>query len=477
MDMPRPAITSVRPFPLRLFSFLLAVFAGVLLCFSASIVPVSAAVSEQVADYTLPNGLKVILVENHKAPLVTFQVWYRVGSRNEAWGKTGLSHMLEHMMFKGTEKVGPEEFSRIIEQNGGDDNAFTSSDYTAYFENMSADRIEIPIGLEADRMGSPVLREEDFKTERSVVMEERRLRTDDSPKAVLVEQVEATAFQAHPYHWPVIGWMQDIARFTVEDLRAYRKTYYVPRNAIVVVVGDFKKETVLPLIEKAFGSIPAGVEPDQAVNQEQPQLGERRVVVRKEAQIASVVKTYHVPNLKDSDGYVLEVIEALLSAGESSRLTKTLVREKQLALSAGASNQLISRDPNLFSVSADVMPGKTIDQVEKALDEQMTALRKTPVGARELEKAKNQLESSFVFGQDSLFYQGMLLATYEVVSTWRDIDRYIPAIRAVSAEDVRRVAEKYLVSSNCTTGILLSIPSARKKPAAPGSLTNGNIVR
>ena len=464
--------------PINLFSSLFTVFAGVFVFFmSFAAPPAFAALSEHVSDVTLPNGLKVILLENHKAPLVTFQVWYRVGSRNEVWGKTGLSHMLEHMMFKGTQKVGPGEFSRIIEQNGGNDNAFTSSDFTAYFENMSADRLPIPVRLESDRMEALLLREEDFGTERSVVMEERRLRTDDNPKAVLLEQVEAAAFQLQPYHWPVIGWMQDIARFTIEDLRAYRKIYYSPTNAIVVVVGDFRKEAVLPLIEQAFGPIPAGTAPDQHRDEEQPQIGERRVVVRKEAQLASVVKAYHVPNLKNPDAYVLEVIEALLSAGESSRLARTVVREKQLALTADADNQLTSRDPNLFTVSADVMPGKRVEQVEDALNEVIIALQQSLVGARELTKAKNQLESAFIFAQDSLFYQGMLLATYEVASSWADLDKYVPSIRAVSAEDVRRVAKKYLVPTNCTTGVLMPVPSAKQRPVAPGSPAKENIVR
>ena len=184
-----------------------------------------ASLKEQVFETVLPNGLKVILLENHKAPLVTFQVWYRVGSRNEVWEKTGLSHMLEHMMFKGTEKVGPEEFSRIIQENGGNDNAFTSHNYTAYFENLSADRVQVAIDLEADRMQNLMLREEDFRTERMVVMEERRLRTDDNPQAVLTEQIMATAFQTHPYHWPIIGWMEDIARFTLEDLASHTRFF------------------------------------------------------------------------------------------------------------------------------------------------------------------------------------------------------------------------------------------------------------
>ena len=194
-----------------LFFFLLASFA-------------EAGLKDQVVETTLANGLKVILLENHKAPLITFQVWYRVGSRNEEWGKTGLSHMLEHMMFKGTAKVGPEEFSRIIQENGGNDNAFTSDDFTAYFENLSADRVQVSIDLESDRMQNLVLREEDFRTERMVVMEERRLRTNDNPQAFLLEQVEAAAFQVSPYHWPTIGWMEDIVRFTLDDLKNYYRT-------------------------------------------------------------------------------------------------------------------------------------------------------------------------------------------------------------------------------------------------------------
>src|SRR4030043_335368 len=220
-------------------------------------VPLSeAGLKDQVFETLLPNGLKVILLENPKAPLVTFQVWYRVGSRNEACGKTGLSHALEHMMFKGTEKVGPEEFSRIIQENGGNDNAFTSRDYTAYFENLSADRVQVAIDLEADRMQNLVLRDEDFRTERMVVMEERRLRTEDNPQAVLIEQIMATAFQIHPYRWPIIGWMEDLAGLTLDDLKEYYRTYYNPANAFLVAVGVFRKEELLPRIEMAFGLIP-----------------------------------------------------------------------------------------------------------------------------------------------------------------------------------------------------------------------------
>ncbi len=422
------------------------------------------ALTEKVSETVLANGLKVILLENHKAPLVTFQVWYRVGSRNEAWGKTGLSHMLEHMMFKGTKKVGPEQFSRIIQENGGNDNAFTSHDYTAYFENLSADRIKVAVDLEADRMRNLVLREQDFRTERMVVMEERRLRTEDNPQAFLLEQMEAAAFAVSPYHWPTIGWMEDIRRFTLADLKAYYRTYYNPANAFLVVVGDFKKEELLPRIEKAFGSHPGRVKPDQKRDEEPGQSGERRISVRKEARLPFLARGYHVPNLTNRDSYVLEVIAAILSGGKSSRLYQDLVREKRLALEADADNSLLSHDPRLFYLSAVPMPGKDTAEVEKALDEEIARLQKETVGADELEKAKNQIEAAFVYGQDSLFFQAMLLAQHEITVGWKRLDDYLPEIRKVTADDVRRVAGKYLVRENSTTGILIPLPPKEGKP-------------
>jgi zinc protease len=428
-------------------------------------------------ETVLPNGLKVILLENHKAPLVTFQVWYRVGSRNEAWGKTGLSHMLEHMMFKGTEKIGPEEFSRIIQESGGNDNAFTSHDYTAYFENLSSDRVQVAIGLEADRMQNLLLREEDFRTERMVVMEERRLRTDDNPQAVLTEQVMATAFQVQPYHWPIIGWMEDIARFTLEDLKTYYKTYYNPINAFLVVVGDFKKEELLPKIEKAFGSYPKGVAPNQEKDKDPPQLGERRIFVKKEAQLPFLVMGYHVPNLREPDSYVLDVIATILSGGKSSRLYQDLVREKRLVLSADADHSLISRDPNLFTLSADLLPGKEVAEVEKAFDQEIERLQKEQVGKQELEKAKNQIEASFVFGQDSIFYQAILLAQHEIAFNWRAIDDYLPSIRKVTPEDIQRVAKKYLIPDQRTVGILIPLPPKEGKPLPEGGPIKERMIK
>jgi zinc protease len=436
-----------------------------------------AALREHVYEKVLDNGLKVILLENHKAPVVTFQVWYRVGSRNEQWGRTGLSHMLEHMMFKGTKKIGPEEFSRIIQENGGNDNAFTSNDYTAYFENISSDRVQVPISLESDRMQNLVLREKDFGTERMVVMEERRLRTDDDPQAYLREQLNAAAFQISPYHWPIIGWMEDIKRFTLEDVRAYYHTYYNPSNSFLVVVGDFKKDNLLPEIEKYFGSIPKGTPPDQKRDKDGPQLGERKIFVKKEAQLPYLLMGYHVPNLTSPDSYVLEVIAEILSSGKSSRLYKELVHDKQLVLDADADNSLLSHDPDLFAFSAEPLPDKNVTEIEKALDKEIERLKTEPVSAHELQKAKNQIEAAFIYGQDSLFYQAMLLARYEIDLSWRSIDDYLPSIRKVTQEDIMRVAKKYLISDNRTVGILIPIPPKKEQTMPAGIPTQERMVR
>jgi zinc protease len=434
-------------------------------------------IAERVSETVLPNGLKVLLLENHKAPVLTFQVWYRVGSRNEAWEKTGLSHLLEHMMFKGTKRFGPEQFSRIIQENGGNDNAFTSSDYTAYFENLSADRVGVAVEMEADRMANLLLREEDFRTERLVVMEERRMRTDDDPQAALQEQLQATAFQQQPYHWPVIGWMEDIRRLSLKDLEEYYRTYYNPVNAFLVVVGDFKKEDLLPQIEKAFGAIPRGAPPDQEKSLDPPQLGERKIVVKKEAQLPFLLMGYHVPNLREPDSYVLEVIATLLSNGKSSRFYRDLVRERELVLSAEAEHSLLSRDSGLFLISAEPLPGKEVAQVKKALEQELERLRREPVPAPELEKVKNLIAASFLTAQDSLFFQSMLLAQFEIASSWRAVDDYLPSIQKVTPEDIQRVANQYLIPDRRTTGVLTPLPPSKEARTAPGFSIKSKTVR
>ncbi len=436
---------------------------------AAQISHAAAADREKPAEYILDNGLKVILLENHKAPVVTFQVWHRVGSRNETWRKTGLSHLLEHMMFKGTPTVSGQDFSRIVQENGGNYNAFTSSDYTAYFETMSADRIGVAIKLEADRMRNLVLRDEDFHTERMVVMEERRQRTEDNPKAYLVEQLHAAAFVEQPYHWPIIGWMDDLKRLKLEDLRTYYERYYSPANSFLVVVGDFNKEKMLPAVKAAFGSYPAGEATPRTQFSDPPQSGERRIYVKREARLPAVIQAYKVPNIRDPDSYVLDLIEGILSTGKSSRLYRKLIREEKIALTVDAANPLLSVDPDLFMISAECLPGRTTQEAEKAIDAEIARLQSEPLGERELAKAKNQIEAAFVFSQDSLFSQAMLLARYEVALDWRLLDKYVPSIRKVTAEDIMRVAKKYFTPETRTTAVLVPSPVPESKaPALPG---------
>ncbi|MFQ5656212.1 MAG: M16 family metallopeptidase [Candidatus Methylomirabilales bacterium] len=410
----------------------------------------------KVFETTLENGLKVLLLEEHKAPVVTFHIWYRVGSRNEQPGHTGLAHLTEHMMFKGTTNVGSQHFSQRVRRNGGRDNAFTSQDYTGYFVTIAADRIGLPLELEPDRMVNLLLDPDEVGRERSVVMEERRLRTEDDPTRSLWEEVGAVAFKAHPYGSPVIGWMKDIQQLSREDLRAFYKKYYVPNNAVLVVVGDFDRDNLLPKIKKAFGSIPRGPEPPPVRSIEPPQRGERRVVLqRPDAQLPSVIATYHVPNLTDPDSYALEVLEVILSGGRSARLHRKLIYEGRLALSAGAYYARVSTDPELFNLYCSPLPGKTVEEMEKALYAEIEQLKTDLVSPRELQKAKNQIEASFIFSQDSVFSLARQLASYEIVAGWRYWQAYLPGIRGVTREDIRRVAHKYLSAENRTVGILV----------------------
>jgi zinc protease len=408
-----------------------------------------------VTEKVLPNGLKVLLKEEHKAPVVTFQIWYKVGSRNECLGKTGMSHMLEHMMFKGTKKHGPKTFSQIVQQNGGNDNAFTSRDYTAYFETFAADRIGIALDLESDRMRGLLLDPKALQSEREVVKEERRMRTEDDPVNAMEEQMMAVAFSAHPYQWPVIGWMADISSFARDDLFKHYHTYYEPNNSTIVVVGDFNTRTLLPRIEKYFGTIPRGPEPPVVRAVEPAQRGEKRVVVKKQAELPAVFMGYKAPTIQDPDSFALNVLQGILASGKSSRLYRSLVYEQQIALYAGGDYADVSKNPNLFTVYAGVMPGKTTEEVERALSREIDAFKTVPVSDEELRRAKNQIEASFVMSQDSNFYQAMLLGQFESVASWKLLGTYVDRIRAVTKEDVMRVAKKYFSEDSRTVGILI----------------------
>lgn len=418
--------------------------------------------SSEVKETILPNGLKVLTLEDHKAPVATFQVWYKVGSKNEPVGKTGISHILEHMMFKGTKKYGPSELSKIVQKNGGNDNASTSMDYTNYFENIASDRIDLCLDLESDRMINLLLDPNEFLSERDVVAEERRMRYEDDPQSTMYEELMAAAFKSHPYRWPVIGWMSDIKSITRDDLYNYYRTYYTPNNAAIIAVGDFDTEKLLKKIEATFGSISERPIPHEHNFIEPAQMGEKRVIIKKEAQLPYIAIAYHAPNLKDPDSYPLEVLSLILSGGKSSRLYENLVYKKQMVLYAGGDYAGLHKDPHLFLLYASVAPQKKIEEVEAALYEEIEKLKNEPVTDRELEKAKNQTESSFIMAQDSIFYQGMLLGQYEILGDWRLKDHYLEGIRRVTKEDIQRVAKKYFTEDNRTVGILIPLPPKGK---------------
>jgi len=408
-----------------------------------------------VQEFVLDNRLKVLLLEDHKSPAVTFQVWYRVGSRNEKDGKSGLSHFLEHMMFKGTPSIKPEEYSRIIAKNGGRSNAFTTSDVTVYFATMSRDKIGIELEMEADRMANALLGDTYFEPEKKVIQEERRLRTDDKPVAALDEVTSAVAYTVHPYRRPVIGWMDDIQNLSRQDLVDHYKLYYAPNNAFIVIAGDFSTEEILPKIKAAFEKIPRGPEPPKVRAEEPPQRGERRVFLKKEAELPFVMMFYHAPNLKSPDNFALDLLTVVLAGGRSSPLYHDLVYQKRLARSVDANYSSVSMDPGGFSITAQLMPGKEPPEVEREIDTLVDKIKSELISERDLQKAKNQVESSFIFAQDSIFGQAMKIGSYEANGGWRQMDQYIDGIRRVTREDIQRVAREYLDRDRRTVGMLI----------------------
>ncbi|MBI4691796.1 MAG: insulinase family protein [Nitrospirae bacterium] len=417
--------------------------------------------STGVKEYKLDNGLKVLIIEDHKAPIATFQVWYRVGSRNEPAGKSGLSHLLEHMMFKGTPKYGSKEFSKIVQKDGGVDNAFTTKDYTMYYQTLASDRIGLSIDLEADRMQNLMLDSKEVTAERSVVMEERRMRYEDDPQNSLYEEVMAAAFRSHPYHWPVIGWMSDIASIERNDLYNHYRAYYSPDNAVIVAAGDITADDIIKRIKISFGNIPAVTDRRPVTSKENEQKGEKRITLKKEAELPYMIAVYHTPSFPADDSYALEVLGMILSGGKSSRIYRSLVYEKKIALNAYADYSGHSKDPYLFFLAATASPGKEIRDVENSLYDEIEKIKKESPSELEVQKAKNQIEASFIMGQDSIYFQAEIAGMFEMLGEWKLKEQYIGGIRRVKPEDVSRVAKKYLDEDNRTVGILIPVKSER----------------
>ena len=413
----------------------------------------------QVQEVVLDNGLKVLLLEDHKSPSVTFQVWYRVGGRNEKDGKSGLAHFLEHMMFKGTPTTKPEEYSRIIAKNGGQSNAFTSNDVTVYFATMSREKINIELELEADRMANALLGNTYFEPEKKVIQEERRLRTEDNPASALSEVASAVAFTIHPYRRPVVGWMEDIQNLTRQDLVDFYKLYYAPNNAFIVVVGDFSTDEILPKIRAAFEKIPRGAEAPKVQVTEPEQRGERKVFLKKEAELPFILQFYHAPNLKSPDSFALDVLSVVLAGGRSSRLHHEMVYQKRLVRGVDADYSGVSVDPMGVSIYAQLLPGIESANVEREMDRLIDKVKTELVSERELQKAKNQIEAAFVFAQDSIYGQAMKIGYYEAAGGWRQMDSYLDGMRKVTREDIRRVAKLYLDRDRRTVGTLIPTKS------------------
>lgn len=423
------------------------------------------------AVHTLSNGMRVIVRTDHRAPVAVSMVWYKVGSIDEFNGTTGVAHVLEHMMFKGTQEVPAGEFSKTVAAAGGRENAFTSRDYTGYFETLQKSQLPLVFRLEADRMANLMLSPEEFSKEIRVVMEERRLRTDDQPRAEVYEQLMAAALEAHPYRRPVIGWMNDLETMRVEDAREFYERWYTPNNAILVVVGDVEPQEVFDLAEQHFGRIKSKTLPARKPQNEPPQRGIKRLTVKAPAEEPYVLMAYRVPVLRDPDTdwepYALDMLAGVLDGNEAARLNRTLVRGERLASSAGADYDEIARGPGLFFLSAVPTPGKTVEQAEQGLRRELQKIAAEGVAEEELKRVKAQVIASQVYQRDSMFFQAREIGATETVGlSYKTIDLMIEKLKQVTPQQVQAVAKKYFTDDMLTVAYLDPQPVAGKRPSA-----------
>lgn len=405
-----------------------------------------------IVKHQLANGLTVLTKEIPGLPIVSTVLFYRVGSRNEEEGQTGKSHFLEHMLFKGTSKYPKGSIDRITLANGGSNNAFTSEDCTAYYFDFSADRFEVALDIEAQRMVNTLFSPQEFEHEKYVVIEELKINLD-SPWGALGQEVHATAFKVHPYHHPVVGWIGDLERATREEMEAYYRKFYHPNHAILVLVGGFETERVLKNVEASFGLIPRGSEVPPVRAVEPPQQGEKRVTLRRPTQLERLHMVYHAPCVADSDSDALRLAALLLSVGRSSRLYQRLIERERTTVSVFAEfSEAI--DPTLFEIRAEVVPQKTLESVETAISEEVAQLQQDLLSPEELEKAKKIVEASFEFGRERSLNEAIQIGYAEAIIGYQHLETYVDRIRAVTAEQVRAVTQKYLTLDNRTVGWL-----------------------
>ena len=443
----------------------LGVFLGMLCLPLAAI----AAESQATHEFKLANGLKVIVREDHRAPVVVSQLWYKVGSSYETPGQTGLSHALEHMMFKGSRKLGPGEASRILRELGAEENAFTSDDYTAYYQVLSRDRLAVAFELEADRLASLKLPADEFAREIEVIKEERRLRTDDKPSALAYERFKAMAYPASGYHTPTIGWMADLERMSVEELRAWYQAWYVPNNATLVVVGDVGKDEVQQLAEHYFGAIPQRPVPAAKAPRELAEPGERRIKLHVKTQLPSLLYGFNVPGLATAkdvrEVHALRLISALLDGGYSGRLPTRLERGEELVSGASSWYDAFARGDSLFILSAtpNVQKGKTLEQVEAGLWRQLDDLKHNPPSAEELQRVRAQVIAGLVYERDSITSQATTIGELETVGlSWTLMDQDLAALEAVTAADIQKAAQTYFTPSRLSVAHVLPEETTRE---------------
>jgi zinc protease len=431
-----------------------------------------------IQEFKLSNGLKVIVQEDHRSPVVVSQVWYRAGALDEVNGKTGVAHVLEHMMFKGTKRVPAGQFSRMIAAAGGKENAFTGQDYTCYFQQLEKSHLALSMKLEADRMANLQITDAEFAKEIKVVMEERRWRTEDKPQSRVNEQFQSTAFKAHPYARPVVGFMNDLENMTAADAREWYHTWYAPNNATIVIVGDVKTAEVLKLVKQHFGQLKPKVLPARKPQTEPPQMGERRLVVKAPGKLPYLAMGFHVPTLMDKvvtpeqawEPYALDVLAGVLSGNDSSRLNQKLVRETSIAVDVGAGYDSTSRGrESLFELSGTPAEGKTVLELEAALMAEVERIKTGGATQQELDRVKAAVIAADVYQRDSMFYQGMQIGQLETMNySWRMLKEYPEKLKAVTSEQIQAVAKKYLIKDNMTVATLDPQPiDPNAKPLKP----------
>ena len=420
----------------------------------SSLVIPTAFATEDVRRTVLANGLVVLTKEVHTSPIVTSMIWYRVGSRNEELGHTGKSHFLEHMLFKGTDRFKKGEIDLLTLKNGGGNNAFTSHDFTAYYFNFASDRWDVALQIEADRIVNCAFDPDEFEAEKKVVIEE--LKTGlDSPWGLLLQEVEAAAFKVHPYRNPIVGWLQDVERATVEQQQAYYRRYYLPNNATLVIAGDFDTDDVLRKVDQAFGSIPAGTNPPPMLLREPDQRGERRLVVRWRSKIPRLAMAYHAPHIAEQDSYALQVLAVVLAEGKASRLYQRMVEREQTVTFVSAEYGE-AKDPTLFHIRAEARGDHSIDAIEASIHDELASISSSGITMHELDRAKHQIEAHFILSRERTLDQAILLGQIETLYGLEYIDSYLRHINAVTIDDVADVCTRFLNENNRTVGRLLS---------------------